>query len=107
MSTTPNLNADADNLLEVRDLLFARLLQYRAFKHVAELFAELEAAIRVVATPTQQARKPERSVIASPIALAVATATRDSSEVRKSLLGSFSSYLESLIASRGPARSTE
>ena len=31
-------------LLEVRDLLFARLLQYRAFKHVAELFVELEAA---------------------------------------------------------------
>lgn len=31
-------------LLEVRDLLFARLLQYRAFKHVAELFGELEAA---------------------------------------------------------------
>ena len=31
-------------LLEVRDLLFARLLQYRAFKHVAEIFAELEAA---------------------------------------------------------------
>ncbi|MEI7714712.1 MAG: segregation/condensation protein A [Mycobacterium sp.] len=30
-------------LLEVRDLLFARLLQYRAFKHVAEMFAELEA----------------------------------------------------------------
>jgi segregation and condensation protein A len=30
--------------LEVRDLLFARLLQYRAFKHVAEMFAELEAA---------------------------------------------------------------
>ena len=37
---------DADDLalLEVRDLLFARLLQYRAFKHVAEMFAELEAA---------------------------------------------------------------
>ncbi len=36
---------DADlALLEVRDLLFARLLQYRAFKHVAEMFAELEAA---------------------------------------------------------------
>ena len=37
---------DAEDLalLEVRDLLFARLLQYRAFKHVAELFAELEAA---------------------------------------------------------------
>lgn len=31
-------------LLEARDLLFARLLQYRAFKQVAELFAELEAA---------------------------------------------------------------
>ena len=31
-------------LLEVRDLLFARLLQYRAFKHVAEMFAELEVA---------------------------------------------------------------
>jgi len=30
-------------LLEVRDLLFARLLQYRAFKQVAALFAELEA----------------------------------------------------------------
>ncbi len=30
-------------LLEVRDLLFARLLQYRAFKHVAEMFAELAA----------------------------------------------------------------
>jgi segregation and condensation protein A len=31
-------------LLEVRDLLFARLLQYRAFKHVAVMFAELEVA---------------------------------------------------------------
>ena len=30
-------------LLEVRDLLFARLLQYRAFKHVSQIFAELEA----------------------------------------------------------------
>jgi segregation and condensation protein A len=37
---------DAEDLalLEVRDLLFARLLQYRAFKHVAHMFAELEAA---------------------------------------------------------------
>jgi len=37
---------DAEDLalLEVRDLLFARLLQYRAFKHVAEIFAELEQA---------------------------------------------------------------
>ena len=31
-------------LLEVRDLLFARLLQYRAYKHVAGMFAELDAA---------------------------------------------------------------
>ncbi|MEV0298286.1 segregation/condensation protein A [Nocardia sp. NPDC050710] len=30
-------------LLEARDLLFARLLQYRAFKQVAELLGELEA----------------------------------------------------------------
>ncbi|HET8641045.1 MAG TPA: segregation/condensation protein A [Pseudonocardiaceae bacterium] len=36
---------DADDLalLEARDLLFARLLQYRAYKQVAALFAELEA----------------------------------------------------------------
>ncbi|KJR08432.1 segregation and condensation protein A [Gordonia sp. LUNF6] len=31
-------------LLEARDLLFARLLQYRAYKQVAVLFGELEAA---------------------------------------------------------------
>jgi segregation and condensation protein A len=31
-------------LLEARDLLFARLLQYRAYKQVAALFTELEAA---------------------------------------------------------------
>ena len=30
-------------LLEARDLLFARVLQYRAYKQVAELFAQLEA----------------------------------------------------------------
>ena len=30
-------------LLEARDLLFARLLQYRAYKQVASLFVELEA----------------------------------------------------------------
>jgi segregation and condensation protein A len=35
---------DADEaLLEARDLLFARLLQYRAYKQVAQLFVELEA----------------------------------------------------------------
>ena len=32
-----------DGLLEARDLLFARLLQYRAYKQVAQLFVELEA----------------------------------------------------------------
>ena len=31
-------------LLEARDLLFARLLQYRAYKEAAAIFAELEAA---------------------------------------------------------------
>ncbi|WP_422615814.1 segregation and condensation protein A [Nocardia jejuensis] len=38
--------ADEDDLelLEMRDLLFARLLQYRAFKQVAGLLGELEAA---------------------------------------------------------------
>lgn len=37
---------DAEDLalLEVRDLLFARLLQYRAFKHVAEMFANSRRA---------------------------------------------------------------
>jgi segregation and condensation protein A len=33
-------------LLEARDLLFARLLQYRAYKQVAALFAELETSAR-------------------------------------------------------------
>jgi len=36
-------NEDDLALLEARDLLFARLLQYRAYKQVAGLFAELEA----------------------------------------------------------------
>ena len=37
---------DAEDLalLDARDLLFARLLQYRAFKQVAELFGEMESA---------------------------------------------------------------
>jgi segregation and condensation protein A len=34
---------DLKALLEARDLLFARLLQYRAYKQVAGLFVELEA----------------------------------------------------------------
>ena len=43
----PDADGDADDetaaLLEARDLLFARLLQYRAYKQVASLFVELEA----------------------------------------------------------------
>ncbi len=45
----PDAAPDADGsddlwaLLEARDLLFARLLQYRAYKQVASLFVELEA----------------------------------------------------------------
>lgn len=39
------IDDEADlELLEVRDLLFARVLQYRAYKQVAELLGELEAA---------------------------------------------------------------
>ncbi|MEV0247010.1 segregation/condensation protein A [Nocardia sp. NPDC050712] len=36
-------DAEDLELLQARDLLFARLLQYRAFKQVAELLGELEA----------------------------------------------------------------
>src|SRR5690606_8733928 len=36
-------NEEALALLEARDPLFARILQYRAYKQVAALFAELEA----------------------------------------------------------------
>lgn len=42
----PSSESEDENdlaLLEVRDLLFARVLQYRAYKQVAELFRELEA----------------------------------------------------------------
>ena len=42
----PDTDATADDgddaLLEARDLLFARLLQYRAYKQAAQLFVELE-----------------------------------------------------------------
>lgn len=37
-------NAEDLALLEARDLIFARLLQYRAYKAVATMFAELERA---------------------------------------------------------------
>ena len=43
----PDAEANSEDgdeaLLEARDLLFARLLQYRAYKQVAQLFVELEA----------------------------------------------------------------
>jgi segregation and condensation protein A len=45
----PSAEVDEEDLalLEARDLLFARLLQYRAYKHVAGMFAEqMEAAAR-------------------------------------------------------------
>jgi segregation and condensation protein A len=38
-----NTEEGDEALLEARDLLFARLLQYRAYKQVAQLFVELEA----------------------------------------------------------------
>ena len=41
--TEANADDGDDGLLEARDLLFARLLQYRAYKRVAQLFVELEA----------------------------------------------------------------
>ena len=42
----PNAEVEDEDdlaLLEARDLLFARLLQYRAYKQVAEMFVEMEA----------------------------------------------------------------
>lgn len=41
--TDPTGDGADDALLEARDLLFARLLQYRAYKRAAQLFVELEA----------------------------------------------------------------
>jgi segregation and condensation protein A len=41
--TEASIDDGDDGLLEARDLLFARLLQYRAYKQVAQLFVELEA----------------------------------------------------------------
>lgn len=53
------IDDEADlELLEARDLLFARVLQYRAYKRVAELLAELEAAAlqRYPAAPVLEER---------------------------------------------------
>lgn len=68
-------------LLEARDLLFARLLQYRAYKQVAALFAELEAGAlrrypRSVALEDRfQALLPEVMLGVSPTRFAVLAAT--------------------------------
>jgi len=61
-------NSEDLALLEARDLLFARLLQYRAYKQVAALFAELEAAAlqryprAVGLEPRYEALLPEVSI---------------------------------------------
>jgi segregation and condensation protein A len=68
-------------LLEARDLLFARLLQYRAYKQVAALFAELEAGAlrrypRSVALEDRfQQLLPEVMLSVSPTRFAVLAAT--------------------------------
>ncbi|TDV36656.1 segregation and condensation protein A [Actinophytocola oryzae] len=68
-------------LLEARDLLFARLLQYRAYKQVAALFAELEAgALRryprsVSLEDRFQSLLPEVMLGLSPTRFAVLAAT--------------------------------
>lgn len=59
------VDAEDAALLEARDLLFARLLQYRAFKHVSSWFAErmaVETGRHVRNVPLQEeyrATKPE------------------------------------------------
>jgi segregation and condensation protein A len=59
------VDAEDAALLEARDLLFARLLQYRAFKQVSSWFAErieIETARHVRDVPLEEeyrARKPE------------------------------------------------
>ena len=45
------VDAESVALLEARDLLFARLLQYRAFKEVSALVRATPAAPRTAATP--------------------------------------------------------
>lgn len=63
-------------LLEARDLLFARLLQYRAYKQVAALFAELEqGAYRryprsVALEPRYEGLLPEVMLGVSPVRFA-------------------------------------
>ncbi len=57
-------------LLEARDLLFARLLQYRAYKDVARLFAERMAAAGR-STPRQASLEPRFAALLPELVLAV------------------------------------
>lgn len=81
-------------LLEARDLLFARLLQYRAYKQVAMLFAELEAAALqryprgVSLEPRFESLLPEVTIGVSPAVFAeVAVAAMTPKPVPKVGLG--------------------
>ena len=92
---------DAEDLalLEVRDLLFARLLQYRAYKQVALLFGELEAAalrrsvssaaIRFSAARTRATEEPTADASCSSEA-GVSTMSRTASSADASVASSSS-----------------
>lgn len=57
---------DANELLEARDLLFSKLLQYRAFKHLAGSFAErLESQADFL--PRATALEPELAALLPPL----------------------------------------
>ena len=53
-------------LLEARDLLFARLLQYKAFKELAAVIAELDAEFSAAASPRGHAGAALRRGAARP-----------------------------------------
>lgn len=57
-------------LLEARDVLFARLLQYRAYQQVAALFRELEASARM-RYPRAVTLEPRWAELLPPVALGV------------------------------------
>ncbi|PVY96892.1 segregation and condensation protein A [Actinomycetospora cinnamomea] len=57
-------------LLEARDVLFARLLQYRAFQQVAALFRELEGAARM-RYPRAVTLEPRWAELLPPVQLGV------------------------------------
>ncbi|WP_433798415.1 segregation and condensation protein A [Actinomycetospora sp. CA-084318] len=57
-------------LLEARDVLFARLLQYRAYQQVAALFRELESSARL-RYPRAVSLSPELASLLPPVELGV------------------------------------